>query len=329
MTFLRQVLVLCLFALYGIAAVSAAGNGTFLIPSVPNVNVGDNLTATVYLDNTWSPKAADVYMHVRYDSSLLNYTGADFKVGNTVAATKDAENSIFLQFGDFTNGYPNGRFPIADLKFMAIGAGVSPLTVSVDHVRYYVNDTPVDIGDTAAVVLGSVTIGTGIPNVTPTIIPTVTVPNTTVPTIVPNNTTPTVTPIQTTVIPTPIAQVYYSGSNDYTGVTAQTTTPVTTAPATIAPMTPEVTATVTTTMDGTAGQTPTPSVTIPLTGTTPLTATTTATAVTSPSAAVTTPAGTSVPASATTTQAAGADFGLLSLASIGAVALLFIARRLR
>lgn len=321
MTFLRQVLVLCLFALYGIAVVSAAGNGTFSIPSVPNVNVGDNLTATVYLDNTWSPKAADVYMYIRYDSSLLNYTGADFKVGNTVAATKDAENSIFLQFGDFTNGYPNGRFPIVDLKFMAIGAGVSPLTVSVDHVRYYVNDTPVDIGDTAAVVLGTVTIGTGIPNVTPTIIPTVTVPNTTVPTIVPNNTTPTVIPIQTTVIPTPITQVYYSGSNDYTGVKAQTTAPVTTAPATIAPMTPEVTVTVTTTMDGTAGQTPTPSVTIPLNGT--------ATAMTSPSAAVTTPVGTSVPASATTTPAAGADFGLLSLASIGAVALLFIARRLR
>ena len=325
MTFLRQVLVLCLFVLYGIAAVSAAGNGTFSIPSVPNVNVGDNLTATVYLDNTWSPKAADVYMHVRYDSSLLEYTGADFKIGNTVAATKDAQNSIFVQFGDFTNGYPNGRFPIADLKFRATGAGVSPLTVSIDHVRYYVNDMPVDIGDTAAAESGVVTIGAGIMNVTPTIVPLVTVPNTTVPTVNPNITVPTVNPNVTSTLPTPFYQNNYAGSDDYTGVAAGQTT--TTAPVTTAPMTPAVTAMVTTTMNGSAGQTPAPSQTMPLNGTT--SAITTVTVPASPSAAATTRASTSIPVNTTTTQAAGAGFGLLSLASIGAVALLFIARRLR
>jgi hypothetical protein len=321
MTILRQVLVLCLFVLYGITAVSAAGNGTFSIPAVTGINVSDNLTATVYLENTWSPKAADVYMHITYDSSLLNYTGADFKIGNTVAATKDADNSIFLQFGDFTNGYPNGRFAIADLKFMATGAGISPLTVSVDHVRYYVNDTPVDIGDTAAVVSGTVTIGSGITNVTPT----VTVPNTTVPTIVPNNTTTIVTTIPTIVITTtPLPPVYYSGSNDYTGVVATTALPTTTAPVTTTPMIPGVTMTMT----------PTPNETIPQNGTTPATttptstATSTATVLTSPSATVTTPAGTAVPVNTTTTQAAGPEFGLLSLASIGAAAL-FIGRRLR
>lgn len=321
MTILRQVLVLCLFALYGVAAVSAAGNGTFSIPAVTGVNVSDNLTATVYLENTWSPKAADVYMHVTYDSSLLAFVGADFKIGNTVAATKDADNSIFLQFGDFTNGYPNGRFPIADLKFMATGAGVSPLTVSIDHVRYYVNNSPVDIGDTAAVASGSVTIGSTIINVTPT----VTVPNTTVPTVIPNTTTTIVTPIQTVVIPTPfITPVYYSGSNDYTGVVA-TTVATTTMPATTAP----TVTTTSTTSEGTVTMTPTPNATVPLNGTTPANTTTfTATVPTSPSATITTPTGTAVPVNTTTTQPAGSEFGLLSLASIGAAALL-IGRRLR
>jgi hypothetical protein len=324
MILLRHVLVLCLFALYGIAAVSAAGNGTFSIPAIPGVNVGDNLTATVYLDNTWSPKAADVYLHVRYDSSLLAYTGTDFKVGNTVAATPDAGNSILLQFGDFTNGYPNGRIPIADLKFNATGAGVSPLTLSVDHVRYYVNDTPVDIGDTAAVISGTVTIGV-VTNITPTVIPTVTVPNTTVPTVViPNNTT--ITPVQTAVTTTPEAQINYAGSNNYTGVVrslATTALPtqaggyvsVTVLPITTESATTAVNETATPAMNGT-----------------PSAATTTATPSqpASPTAGTTIPAGTSVPVSvATTTQAAGVNFGLLSLVSLGGVALLFIGRRLR
>ncbi len=43
---------------------------------------------------------------------------------------------VRIMLGDFRNGYPAGKYPLADVTFTALREGTTPLTVSVDHVRY-------------------------------------------------------------------------------------------------------------------------------------------------------------------------------------------------
>src|SRR5665647_817931 len=165
------------------------------------------------MDDTWQPQADDVWVTVKWDGAALGYISTDWKVGNSVSATLNGTNSLFMQMADLTNKYPNGKVAIADINFKALTAGTSALTITIDHVRSHegvseTNFTDVTASATANQGTFVVAPGTLTPTVT-TVVPTGNV--TTVPTVVPTGnvtgnvtTVPTgnVTPTVPTVAPT-------------------------------------------------------------------------------------------------------------------------------
>ena len=162
--------------------------------------------ATLYMDNTWQPPADDVWVTVKWDGAVLGYVSTDWKVGNSVSATLNGTNSLFLQMADFTNKYPNGKVAIADINFKALTAGSSAMTLTVDHVRAHegTDSNFAELTPSAVANQGTFTVaaGTLTPTVT-TVVPTVTGNVTGNVTVVPTVTgNVTVVPTVPTVAPT-------------------------------------------------------------------------------------------------------------------------------
>ena len=202
-----MVLLLACLSVVGLA--SAAGVGTFSIEQTKSADVGQIGVSTLYMDNTWQPLADDVWVTVKWDGAALGYISTDWKVGNSVSATLNGTNSLFMQMADLTNKYPNGKVAIADINFKALTAGTSALTITIDHVRRHegVDETNfTDVTASATANQGTFTVapGTLTPTVT-TIVPTgnvtTVVPTGNVTTVPTGNVTPTVPTVAPTGVP--------------------------------------------------------------------------------------------------------------------------------
>ena len=195
----RVLMTLLVAALAVVGLASAAGVGTFSLEQTKSADVGQIGVATLYMDNTWQPMADDVYAYVSWDAASLGYISTDWKVGNSVSATLNGTNSLFLQYADWTNKYPNGKTAIADINFKALATGSSQLTVKVDHVRSHGNASEIiELTPSATTNAATFVVGPG----TLTTVPTTVVPTGTetgLPTVTPTGTIPTA---PTTVVPT-------------------------------------------------------------------------------------------------------------------------------
>jgi hypothetical protein len=103
------------------------------------VPVGGDGVVQLIADNSWQPLFGDTYIDISWDPSVVAYQSAAIKVLNTTAAVS-SDRSVRIMLGDFRRGYPQGRYPLAAITLRALREGTSPLTVSVDHVRYWSND---------------------------------------------------------------------------------------------------------------------------------------------------------------------------------------------
>jgi len=248
MKFGKHLIVLLFFSICCIASASAAGTGTFSVSNVGNVSVGETGVATVSVNNNWNPNFGDTYVFVSFDPTAVEYVSSTVKVpSNTTKVELVESGKVQISLGDFRHGYPTGSYPLAELTFKQLKSGSNPLTVSVDHVRYWSSDltTFTDITDTASAVSGVFSSGAVAASVIPGMNNTTAflasngtpvnyvIPNLTNVTVTPTytvaianiTTIATVNPNVTYVIPTPFTQSNYAGSDDYTGVVTKTVTP--------------------------------------------------------------------------------------------------------
>ncbi len=200
------------------------GTGVFSVTSIGNVPVGGIGTVQVVVDNAWQPPFADTYVDIKFDPSMVRYLTSSIHVDNTTAAAR-SDDRVRIMLGDFRNGYPRGRYPLADVSFTALREGTSTLTVSVDHVRYWSQDFTefTDITATASGRSGVFSTGA-----------------------LPVETQPLVTFTQNTLAP-----VSYPVNDIDAGFasTTQTTTAATTAPTTVETVATQPPATVVTTVE--------------------------------------------------------------------------------
>ncbi len=196
MRFTKHLALFFMLSLAVVGLASAAGVGTFSLVQTKSADVGQIGVATLYMDNTWQPQADDVWVTAKWDGAVLGYVSTDWKVGNSVSATLNGTNSLFLQMADLTNKYGNGKIAIADINYKPLTTGSSPLTVTIDHVRGHagIDETNfTDLTASAVAVQGTFLVGG---NVTPTL----TAPTVVTPT---GNVTVTVTPTgNVTTVPT-------------------------------------------------------------------------------------------------------------------------------
>ncbi|MEN6342919.1 MAG: hypothetical protein ABFC89_10225, partial [Methanospirillum sp.] len=277
--------------------------GVFSITSIGNVPVGAIGTVQLVVDNAWEPNFADTYVDITYDPTMIKYTSSSIDVGNTTAASK-SDGMIRVMLGDFRHGYPQGKYPIADITFTALREGTTPLTVSVDHVRYWNSDFTrfTDISTTASTQSGS--FSTGPIQAAATLAPVTPNPAVTYETVVPIGTVPTVVaPVSVDSNPVSAGSVNRD-SDEYTGVVTKTVTPTPTK--TSAPVATEVPVTVITTA---------PTVSTPAPTTVATVATTVPTMIK-----------TTQPATPTATKSA-LPFGALALAALAGVALVMARAR--
>jgi hypothetical protein len=132
---------------------------------------------------------------------------------------------VRIMLGDFRNGYPDGRYAIADVTFTALREGTTPLAVSVDHVRYWNSDFTkfTDISTTASTQSGSFSTGP-VQAAVPTLAPVTPNPAVTYETVVPIGTVRTVVADSNPVVPVSAGSVNRD-SDEYTGVVTKTATP--------------------------------------------------------------------------------------------------------
>ena len=144
----------------GSAAV-AANTGVFAIDSVGNVGVGETASATLYVNNAWNPRFGDTYIDVTWDSSVAEYVSTDIRLSSNTTGTESGAGHVRIALGDFRNGYPTGSYPIATINLKALKAGTTPLTISIDHVRYWSSDltTFTDITSSARALSGTFSTG--------------------------------------------------------------------------------------------------------------------------------------------------------------------------
>jgi hypothetical protein len=129
-----------------------AGTGKFTVTSVGNVPVGGDGVVQLIVDNGWQPLFGDTYIDIGWDPAVVAYKGAAIKVLNTTAAVSN-DHTVRIMLGDFRRGYPQGKYPLAAITLRALKEGTSPLTVSVDHVRYW-NDDFTEFTDITATASG-------------------------------------------------------------------------------------------------------------------------------------------------------------------------------
>ncbi len=185
-------MVLLLASLSVVGLAGAAGVGTLYLEQTKSADVGQIGVATLYMDNTWQPAADDVWVTVNWDGAVLGYISTDWKVGNSVSATLNGTNSLFMQMADFTNKYGNGKVAIADINFKALTAGSSTLTPVIGHVRSHEGTSSnfTDLTPSAIANQGTFTVAPG--TLTPTV--TTIVPTGNVTTVVPTGNVTTAVP---------------------------------------------------------------------------------------------------------------------------------------
>lgn len=201
------------------------GTGVFSVTSIGNVPVGGIGTVQVVVDNAWQPPFADTYVDIKFDPSMVRYLTSSIHVDNTTAAAR-SDDRVRIMLGDFRNGYPRGRYPLADVSFTALREGTTPLTVSVDHVRYWNNDFTqfTDISSTASTQDGAFSTGP-IQTTIPTLVPVTGNPSVTYETVVPTGTVQTVAPVEDPTAFPVSAGAANVDTDQYTGVTTKTATP--------------------------------------------------------------------------------------------------------
>jgi hypothetical protein len=207
------------------------GTGIFSVTSVGNVPVGADGVVQLVVDNAWTPMFGDTYIDIGWDPAIIEYESSTIKVLNTTAAVS-GDRMLRIMLGDFRRGYPQGRYPLADIRFRTLAHGSTTLSVSVDHVRYWSEDLDefTDITQTASGRNGIYSTGP-----------------------LPVETQPLVTFTQNTLAPS-------SYDNDVEATTARTTTPTATPTTTVTPTTTTIASTSTTVAPGTS--VPTPSVNV-------------------------------------------------------------------
>jgi len=238
------------------------GTGVFSVTSLGNVPVGGTGTVQVVVDNAWQPLFSDTYIDVTFDPTMVSYTSSSIHVKNTTAASK-SDGRVRIMLGDFRNGYPDGRYTIADVSFTALREGTTPLTVSVDHVRYWNSDFSkfTDISTTASTQSGTFSTGP-VQAAVPTLAPVTPNPAVTYETVAPIGTVQTVVADSNPVVPISAGSVNRD-SDEYTGVVTKTATPTvtpnltanTTVPTTVITTVPTVNTTVPTTIPTTVNTT--------------------------------------------------------------------------
>ncbi len=273
--------------------------GVFSVTSIGNVPVGAIGTVQVVVDNAWEPLFSDTYIDVKYDPSMIKYTSSSIRVANTTAASK-SEGMIRIMLGDFRNGYPQGKYPVADVAFTALREGTTPLTLSVDHVRYWNNDFSkfTDISSSASTQSGSFSTGP-VAAAVPTLAPVTGNPSVTYEAVVPVGTVQTVAAGDVAAAPVSAGSVNRD-SDEYTGVVTKTATPTPTPTVNLTPNT-------------TVPTLPPTTVTTVATPTANLTQNTTIT--TRPTTVTT------VPTTLPTTTRSALPFGALALVALAGVAL--------
>ena len=267
--------------------------GVFSVTSIGDVPVGGIGTVQVVVDNAWEPPFGDTYVDLTFDSSVVRYLTSSIHVDNTTAAAR-SDGKVRIMLGDFRNGYPQGRYPLADVSFTALREGTTPLTVSVDHVRYWNSDFTrfTDISSTASTQGGTFSTGP-VQTTVATLAPVTGNPSVTYETLVPTGVGVASDP---TAVPIALGAVNRD-SDDYGGVVTRTATPTPTP-------TPD----------------PTPNTTVPTMPPTTITTIATPTPDPTPNTTVTTPPTTVATPLPTATQAA-LPFGALAVVALAGAAL--------
>ena len=276
-----------------------ANTGIFAVSSIGNVAVGQTGVVTLYVDNAWNPRFGDTYVDLFWDASVAQYVSSEIKVPSNTTAIEGGDGHVRVALGDFKNGYPTGTYPIAMINLKALKDGTTPLTVTIDHVRYWSSDLSTFTDITASASAQSGVFSTGA-IAAPTITTTLPVSTMTV------NPVTVATQYITPSGPVSFGDSGSSGSGDtYTGVGGEPTSRTTAT-------------TVATTVSTTV---PTTMITIAVINQTNSEPTLTV-QTTAPPTAVQTIA-TTIP----TTQKSGAGFGIITLIGLITAGLLFLAGR--
>jgi hypothetical protein len=86
-------------------------------------------------DNNLNPVARDISLYFDWNAEMLKYESTEFKVGNTVKAGLLSSHELNMLFGDFTDGYKNGDYPLAVITFKVIAPGDTPILIKVARVN--------------------------------------------------------------------------------------------------------------------------------------------------------------------------------------------------
>ena len=87
------------------------------------MGVGQFGIATLYMDNTWQPPADSVTLAI--NSGPDHYPVCQYRLeGRQLGRGRPAgAGNLAFSFADYTNKYPTGRVPIADLNFQGVAHG--------------------------------------------------------------------------------------------------------------------------------------------------------------------------------------------------------------
>jgi hypothetical protein len=269
-----------------------ANTGIFAVSSVGNVAVGQTGIVTLYVDNAWNPHFGDTYVDLYWDASVAQYLSSDVKVSSNTTAIEGGDGHLRVALGDFRNGYPTGIYPIATINLKALKDGTTPLTITIDHVRYWSSDlsTFTDITASASAVSGVFSTGA------------IATPTQVVGTVTGNPVTTTTQYIAPTG-PVSLGDSSSSNSGDvYTGVGGEPT--IKTIPTTVVTTIPTTVPTTVITVNQTTSE---PTITIETTA---------------PPTEVQT-----VPMTVPTTKKSGAGFGMITLLGLTTAGLLFLGAR--
>ncbi len=119
-----------------VSLASAGGMAKISVsPAEANWKTGQTVEVNVMLDNNLNPLAKDISIYLDWNAEMLKYDSCDFKVGHSTASGLLSSHELNLMVGDFTDGYKNGDYPLAALKFRVIGPGDTPILVKVARLN--------------------------------------------------------------------------------------------------------------------------------------------------------------------------------------------------
>ncbi len=87
------------------------GNGTFWVEQTIPASVDQLGVATLYVNNTWSPPADDVWLNLTWNDTVMNYARTDWRAGSTGSADPAGPSGLSLRMSDLANRYPSPAGP--------------------------------------------------------------------------------------------------------------------------------------------------------------------------------------------------------------------------